>query len=116
MGGRVESCCPDSRDIRFMSEHETKRTLLRVRVDPIKCTAFGFCAEFLPEVFELDDWGYAWIQRPEIPASLAAEAYETARRCPTGAILVQPVEELELDPREETQVHRTEAAKRARKR
>ncbi len=97
-----------------MSERDTKRTYLRVRVDPIKCTAFGFCAEFLPEVFELDDWGYAWIQRPEIPVSLAGEAFETARKCPTGAILVETVEE--PDPREAAPEQRTEAATRARKR
>lgn len=72
------------------------RTYLRVRVNPIKCTAFGFCAEFLPEVFELDDWGYAWVQRPEIPASLADEAFETAKKCPTGAILVEMIEESDV--------------------
>jgi ferredoxin len=64
-----------------------------VRVNPIKCTAFGFCAEFLPEVFDLDDWGYAWVQRPEMPLSLAEAARKAAKLCPTGAILVEVVEE-----------------------
>ncbi len=89
------------------------RTYLRVRVDPIKCTAFGFCAEFLPEVFELDDWGYAWIQRPEIPASLTEEAFETARKCPTGAILVEMVEEPDANDGK-TEQHGTKANKRPR--
>lgn len=72
------------------------RQHLRVQVNPIKCTAFGFCAEFLPEVFQLDDWGYAWLQRPDVPMSLAAAAYETARLCPTGAISVEVVDEPDL--------------------
>lgn len=67
-------------------------TRLRVRVDPIRCTAFGFCAEFCPEMFTLDDWGYAWLRQPE--ASIAAKSLirETARLCPTGAILVEEIE------------------------
>ncbi len=72
------------------------RQYLRVRVNPIKCTAFGFCGEFLPEVFHLDDWGYAWLQRPDVPMSLAGAAYETAKLCPTGAISVEVVEEADL--------------------
>jgi ferredoxin len=73
------------------------RTYLRVRVNPIKCTAFGFCAEFLPEVFDLDDWGYAWVQRPDVPATLAGAVWKTARSCPTGAILVDEVTETDED-------------------
>ncbi len=73
------------------------RRHLRIRVNPIKCTAFGFCGEFLPEVFDLDDWGYAWLQRSEVPMSLEEAAYETARCCPTGAITVEVVEEPKSD-------------------
>ncbi len=77
-----------------MARDKTKtRTYLRVRVNPIKCTAFGFCGEFLPEVFDLDDWGYAWLQRPDVPMSLADAVYETAKSCPTGAISVEVVDE-----------------------
>ncbi len=81
-----------------MPDNNTKsRRHLRVRVDPIKCTAFGFCGEFLPEVFDLDDWGYAWVQRPDVPVTLAEAAYHTAKACPTGAIIVEMVDE--PDPR-----------------
>jgi ferredoxin len=66
---------------------------LRVRVNPIKCTAFGFCTEYLPEVFDLDDWGYAWLRRTEVPMSLKDAVYETAKCCPTGAITVEVVDE-----------------------
>ena len=31
---------------------------LRLRVDPVACDAYGFCAELLPERITLDEWGY----------------------------------------------------------
>ena len=30
----------------------------QVRVNPIRCDAYGMCAELLPERITLDDWGY----------------------------------------------------------
>lgn len=65
---------------------------LRVRVDPIKCTAFGFCAEFCPEMFTLDEWGYAWLRQSEASPKMADTIRETARLCPRGAILVEEIE------------------------
>ena len=66
---------------------------LRVRVDPIRCTAFGFCAEFCPEQFTLDEWGYAWLKEPYAGPKMAATIRETARLCPTGAILIEEVDD-----------------------
>ena len=71
---------------------------VRLRVDPTRCTAFGFCAEFFPEAFALDDWGYAWLQARELPPEQLALARETARLCPTGAITVEIVEQPEPEP------------------
>jgi ferredoxin len=68
---------------------------LRVRVDPIRCTAFGFCAEFCPELFDLDDWGYAWLKESEVDGSAESLVRETARLCPRQAILVEEIEEPE---------------------
>lgn len=96
-----------------MPSNNTKtRSYLRVRVDPTKCTAFGFCGEFLPEVFDLDDWGYAWVQRPDVPTSLADAAYQTAKCCPTGAIMVEVV--AEPDPRANTRRTETRNSKQSR--
>ena len=61
----------------------------RLRVNPIRCTAFGFCAEYAPELFALDEWGYAWPHGREISADLEALAREAAALCPTRAILVE---------------------------
>jgi ferredoxin len=69
----------------------TKR--LRVRVDPIRCTAFGFCAEFCPELFTLDEWGYAWLKEPSAGPEISGTIRETARLCPTGAILIEEVDD-----------------------
>lgn len=66
----------------------TTKPRLRVRVDPIRCTAFGFCAEFCPELFDLDEWGYAWL-REGATVTDAALVRETARLCPRRAILVE---------------------------
>ncbi|HEV2528734.1 MAG TPA: ferredoxin [Thermomicrobiales bacterium] len=64
---------------------------LRVRVDPIRCTAFGFCAEFCPELFELDEWGYAWLKTRDVDGAAERLVRETARLCPRGAIAIDEV-------------------------
>lgn len=64
---------------------------LRVRVNPIRCTAFGFCAELCPELFELDEWGYAWLKPGDVEGAAGRLVRETARLCPRGAIAVDEV-------------------------
>ncbi len=61
----------------------------RLRVNAIRCQAFGFCADYAPELFGLDEWGYPVVHRREIPAEQLALAYEAARRCPVRAILLE---------------------------
>lgn len=70
------------------------RQQLRVRIDPIRCAAFGFCAEYAPELFDLDDWGYAWLRESgqEVPPELENLARDAARLCPRRAILLETVE------------------------
>ncbi len=58
----------------------------RLRVDPIACDGRGFCAEILPEMITLDDWGFPIIRDPDVPAGLRAEAGEAARLCPMLAL------------------------------
>jgi len=67
----------------------TKR--LRLRIDPIRCTAFGFCAELCPELFDLDEWGYAWLKAAEVDAEAAALVRQVAACCPRRAILIEEV-------------------------
>lgn len=62
---------------------------LRLRVNPIACAGHGLCAELLPELIRLDDWGYPIIERPLIPRELAALARTAQSACPTLAIMIE---------------------------
>jgi len=70
--------------------HGTRRGLAQppvwlLRVDPILCRAHGLCAELVPEVVDLDEWGYAKIHGPVTPL-VQAEARAAVAACPTLAL------------------------------
>ena len=50
------------------------------------CDGHGMCAELLPELIELDDWGYPIVRDPEVPASLEALARRAVATCPVLAL------------------------------
>jgi ferredoxin len=60
----------------------------RLRVNPIACDGHGLCAELLPELIRLDDWGYPIIETPEVPTELLGLARRAADACPTLALLL----------------------------
>jgi ferredoxin len=60
----------------------------RLRVNPIMCEAHGLCAELLPELIRLDDWGYPVIERAEVPPELEQLARRAVEACPTLALLL----------------------------
>ena len=64
----------------------------RLRVNAIACQGRGLCAELLPELVTLDDWGYPIISTDPVPASLLADARETIRACPKLALRLDPVQ------------------------
>jgi ferredoxin len=35
---------------------------MKVKVDSAKCDGFGTCAAHAPNVFLLDEWGYAYVE------------------------------------------------------
>ena len=41
-----------------------------LRVNPIACTGHGMCAELLPEMIELDPWGYPILVSTAVPRGL----------------------------------------------
>ena len=60
----------------------------RIVVDWTRCDAHGLCAELLPDVVKLDDWGYPVL--PEgglIPDDLHAYALHAVSVCPQLALL-----------------------------
>lgn len=58
----------------------------RLRVDPIACDGRGLCAEILPELIGLDDWGFPMIRDADLPGRLQDEAQEAIRLCPKLAL------------------------------
>jgi ferredoxin len=65
---------------------------MRIVVDPIACDGHGQCAELLPEVIALDDWGYPIIDDGEIPPALVPLAKRAVRACPTLALRLQALQ------------------------
>lgn len=61
----------------------------RLLVDPIACDGRGLCAEILPELITLDDWGFPIIRDGDVPGRLTAEAREAVRMCPKLALRLE---------------------------
>jgi ferredoxin len=61
----------------------------RLRVNPIACDGHGFCAELLPELIRLDDWGYPIIESSDVPPELHELARKAVDTCPTLALLLE---------------------------
>jgi ferredoxin len=61
----------------------------RLRVNPIACKAHGLCAELLPELIRLDDWGFPIIEEEPIPPELLDLARRAVDACPTLALLLE---------------------------
>lgn len=60
---------------------------MKVTVDATKCQAYGRCHEHAPEVFELDEWGYAKVLiEGDLPPELEQQAAEAVKLCPANAI------------------------------
>jgi ferredoxin len=62
---------------------------LTVAVDRIKCDGHGVCADLLPEMIELDDWGYPMVRSGAIPAAALPHARRAVSDCPTLALRLQ---------------------------
>lgn len=60
----------------------------RLRIDPIACEGRGLCAEILPELITLDDWGFPVIQG-DVPGPLVEDAREAVRVCPKLALKLE---------------------------
>jgi len=57
-----------------------------LRIDRIRCDGHGLCAELLPELVRLDDWGYPIIKPATVPASLVEHARRAVDACPVVAL------------------------------
>jgi ferredoxin len=62
----------------------------QLRVNPILCNGYGYCAEIVPELISLDDWGFPIVSARAIEGdkllNLARRAVAT---CPRLALLIE---------------------------
>jgi ferredoxin len=60
----------------------------RLVVNPILCDAYGHCAELLPELISLDEWGYPIVDET-VPAHLRKNARRAVAGCPRLALRLE---------------------------
>ena len=61
----------------------------RLIVNPILCDAYGHCAELLPELVSLDEWGYPMVGDVNVPGELRRDARRTVAACPRLALRLE---------------------------
>jgi len=61
-------------------------------IDRIKCDGRGLCAELLPELIRLDEWGYPIIASGAIPQHLLPLAQRAVDDCPVLALALRRAE------------------------
>jgi len=59
-----------------------------LKVNMIACEGRGLCAEVLPELITLDDWGFPIIAG-QVPDALQGQAEEAVRLCPRLALRLE---------------------------
>lgn len=63
---------------------------MKVRVDTEKCQGHNRCFVVAPELFELDDYGYAHeLNDGEVPPGLEEKARLAVQNCPERAIFTE---------------------------
>ena len=62
----------------------------RLRLDPVACDGRGLCAELLPELISLDDWGFPVIADGPVSERLLPHAKRAAAACPLLALRLMP--------------------------
>jgi len=60
-----------------------------LRLNPVACAGHGACAELLPEVISLDEWGYPVLAPGQVPAGLARRARRAVAACPALALAME---------------------------
>ncbi len=58
----------------------------KLLVNPIECEGHGACAELLPEMISLDEWGYPIVDGRSLPPGLERDARAAVSACPTLAL------------------------------
>jgi ferredoxin len=62
---------------------------MKASVDRDRCEGYGTCADILPSVFLLDEWGYAYTDENHVIAEAEVDvARRAALECPMNAIVL----------------------------
>jgi ferredoxin len=62
----------------------------RLRVNPVLCDGYGYCAEIVPELISLDDWGFPIVNPAPIDDDKMQRLAERAvATCPRLALLFE---------------------------
>lgn len=62
----------------------------RLRVDPTLCDGYGYCAEIVPELIVLDDWGFPIVNPQHIEeGELLRLAQRAVATCPRLALILE---------------------------
>lgn len=57
-----------------------------LNIDRIACDGHGACAELLPELVSLDEWGYPVLNGVQVTPPLRAHARRAVAACPVLAL------------------------------
>lgn len=59
---------------------------LKLDIDWTRCDGHGLCHALLPEVIDLDEWGFPLLPRTAVPERAVAKARRVAAACPELAL------------------------------
>jgi ferredoxin len=62
---------------------------MEIVIDRIRCDGRGLCAELLPELMTLDDWGYPIVASGGVPEHLLGHAQKAVAACPVLALALR---------------------------
>jgi ferredoxin len=71
---------------------------LALGIDRITCDGYGSCAELLPEMIALDDWGYPILRPGPVPTDLLGHARMAVDTCPVLALRLVAVARATMAP------------------
>ncbi|HYJ77706.1 MAG TPA: ferredoxin [Actinomycetes bacterium] len=74
-----------------MARRTAGRGAQRLVVDWPRCDGHGLCAEVLPELVSLDEWGYPVVADGQVPDHLRRDAARARDACPAVALRLDRV-------------------------
>lgn len=63
--------------------------MTRLVVDWTRCEGHGLCHALVPELVDLDEWGFPIISDRDVPADLVGHLRRAAKSCPALALRVE---------------------------